>query len=79
MGIEAIGSVLKRNRSKEMGGKKKDWVEKCMYLEMEGVRTKRTRLEMVKNDMKGLGLASTDALDRRSWKRKIVVLIQVCV
>ena len=32
-----------------------------------------------KTDMKGLGLASTDALDRRSWKRKTVVLIQVCL
>ena len=29
-------------------------------------------LEVVKNDMNGLGLASADALNRRAWRRKIV-------
>ena len=42
----------------------KDWVSKCMYMEVEGARPRmRPRsnwLEVVKNDMKGLDLASVD-------------------
>ena len=38
-----------------------------MYMEVEGERSRgrswRTWLEVVRDDMKGLGLASTDAMD----------------
>ena len=65
-GIEASGSVLKRNRLEWFGRverkNKEDWVRKCMYMEVEGARPRgrprKTWLEMVKNDMNGLGLAS---------------------
>ena len=44
-------------------------------MEVEGLRGKprKTWLEVVRNDLKGLDLASVDALDRHAWKRKIVV------
>ena len=38
----------------------------------EWLRPRKTWLEVVKNDLKGLGLASVNALDRHAWKRKIV-------
>ena len=43
-----------------------------MYIEVEGARSRKTCLEVVKNDMKGLGLASADFLDRHAWRRKTV-------
>ena len=56
--------------------RKKDLVRKCMYIKMDVARprgrTRKTWLEMVKNDMKGLGSASVDALDHYAWRRKIV-------
>ena len=55
---------------------KEEWVRKCMYMEVEGARPRerprKTWLEVVRNDMKELGLASVDALDHHAWKRKIV-------
>ena len=61
---------------------KEDWVRKCMYMDIwmtmdvEGARARgrprKTWLEEVKSDMKGLCLANTDALDRLAWTRKIV-------
>ena len=38
----------------------------------------RPDLKVVKNDMKGLGLARADALGRHIWKRRIVG-IRVCL
>ena len=81
MGIKVIGCVLKRNRLRWFGHverkeKKEDWVRKCMYMEVEGARTRgRTRktwLEVVRNDRMELGLASVDALDCHVWNRKTV-------
>ena len=47
-----------------------------MYMEVEGARTRgrprKTWLEVVRNDMKELDLASVDALDSHAWKRKII-------
>ena len=50
---------------------------KCMYVEeVEGARPRgrprKTWLELVKNDMKGLGVARADALDCHAWSMKIV-------
>ena len=61
MGIEARGiGVLKRNRLR--------W--ECMCMEVEGARPRgrprKAWLEVVKNDMKGLGLV------QMLWRRKIV-------
>ena len=54
-----------------------DWVSKCLFLEVEGARPRgrprKTWLEVVKNDMEGLGLASAaDDLNHHAWRRKIV-------
>ena len=82
--MKAICGVLKKNRLMWFGhgkGKTKDWVKNYMYMEVEhgGCKAKREvkedlvgLLEVVRNDMKGLGLASVDALDHRAWRRKIV-------
>ena len=47
-----------------------------MYIEVEGARSRgrprKTWLEVVTNDMKGVGLAGGDALDHHAWRRKIV-------
>ena len=59
MSIEVIGGVLKRNRLRWFGHverkEKEDWVRKCMYMEVEGARSRerprKTWLEVVKNDM----------------------------
>ena len=64
MGIEAIGSVLKRNRLRWFGHverkDKEDWVRRCMYMEVEGARARgrprRTWLEVVRIDMRELHL-----------------------
>ena len=54
----------------------KDWVRKCMYMEVEGARTRgrprKTWLEVIREDMNELGLANADALDYHVWKMKIV-------
>ena len=62
MGIQAIGSVLNRNRLKWFGHvkrkEKKDWVRKYMHMEIwrwEG-RSRKTWLEVVKNDIRHCGL-----------------------
>ena len=58
MGIEAIGGVLTRSRSRWFGKEKK----KRMYIVYVGGeatprgRPRNTWLEVVKNDMEGLGL-----------------------
>ena len=70
IGMEAIGSVLKRNRLKWFGHverkDKKDWARKCMCMEVEGARPRerprKTWMEVVRNDMK----ASVDVLDCRA-------------
>ena len=62
MGIEALGSVLKRNRLSWFGHverkDKEDWVRKYMYMEVEGARSRgrprKTWLEVVRND-EGIG------------------------
>ena len=45
-------------------------------MEVEGAsprgRPRKTWLEVVRNDLKELSLASMDALDRHAWKKKIV-------
>ena len=37
--------------------------EDCIYMEMEGARPRKLWLEVVRNDMKELGLASVGALE----------------
>ena len=58
------------------GDGKEEWVKKCMYMEVECDRSrgrqKNTYFKVFENDMKGLGLASADALDRHARKRQIV-------
>ena len=67
------------------GDGKEDWARKCMYMEVEGERPrgrpKITHFKVFENDIKGLGLASADALDRHAWKRRlwVHVLTQVCL
>ena len=78
MGIETIGSVLKRNRLRWFGlvEKKEKGLNEEIHVFGGGVckvkREAKTWLEMVRKDMKGSGLASVDALDNHTWKRKTV-------
>ena len=70
-GMKAIVGVLKRNRVRWFGQvarkEKDDWVLKCMHMEVENERPRRrprkTWLEVVGIDMRGLGLASVDTLN----------------
>ena len=56
-----------------------------MYMEVENGRPRgrpRKTREVVKDDMKGLGLASADARDCHAWGGRLYwghVLIQVCL
>ena len=89
MSIEAIGSVVNRNRLRWFGHVRREERKRGFGEERhvcilrwslhtrprEGPR--KTWLEVVTNDMKGLGLASADVLDPHAWKKKIV-LTKVC-
>ena len=59
LGIETIGSVLKRNRWRWFGQREKR--KRGLGEEMH-IRLKKTWLEVVKDDLKGLDLASADAV-----------------
>ena len=65
MGIEAIGSVMKRNRLERKV--ERGFGEKIqVYGDGGGGRPSKTWLEVVENDKKGFGLASADALDHHA-------------
>src|SRR5260221_13777971 len=79
MGVEAIGMVVKRNGLRWFGHVERkddcDWVKGCTVLEVEGPRPrgrlKKTWTEVVKRDMKEMGLSREDALDRVVWQRSL--------
>src|SRR5260221_13437717 len=79
MGVEAIGVVVKRNRLRWFGHVERnddcDWVKGCTVLEVEGTRPrgrpKKKWMEVVKRDMKEMGLRREDALDRVEWQRRL--------
>ena len=79
MGIEEIGIVVRRNRLRWFGHVERkadgDWVKGCTNLKVEGTRPrgrpKKTWMEVVKNDMKIMGLGRKDAQDRGLWRRGI--------
>ena len=77
MGVEAIGLVVKRNRLRWFGHLERkddcDWVKGCTVLEVEGPkprgRPKKAWMELVKRDMKEMGLRWEDVLDRvADWR-----------
>ena len=77
MGLEAVGSVLKRNRLRWFGHVERkeieDWVRKWKSMEVEGKMPGKTWLEVVENDMKGLSNPSKcGCMDHRDGRRKIV-------
>src|SRR5260221_11817755 len=79
MGVEVIGVVVKRNRLRWFGHvERKDdchWVKGCTVLEVEGLKPrgipKKTWMEVVKRDMKEMGLRREDVLDRVEWRRRL--------
>src|SRR5260221_3387318 len=74
MGVEAIGVVVRW-----FGGVERkddcDWVKGCTVLEVEGPkprgRPKKTWMEVVKRDMKEMGLRREDAQDSVEWRRRL--------
>ena len=50
---------------------KEDWVRNCKGARLRE-KLRETWLEVVKNDMKDLGIASADVLGWHAWRRKIV-------
>src|SRR5260221_1107364 len=56
-------------------GRMTDWVKGCTVLESEGPkprgRPKKTWMEVVKRDMKEMGLSREDAEDRVEWREKL--------
>ena len=79
MGIEAIDSVVRRGRLRWFGHVERkddsDWVRKCMDLQVVGPtprgRPRKTWMEVVKSDMKAMGLKREDAKDRDLWRGSI--------
>src|SRR5260221_4955874 len=79
MSTEAIGVVVKRNRLRWFGHVERkddcDWVKGCTVLEVEGLkprgRPKKMWMEVVKRDMKEMGLRREDALDCVKWRRRL--------
>src|SRR5260221_6675578 len=79
MVVEAIGVVVKRNRLRWFGHVERkddcDWVKGCTVLEVEGPkprgRPKKTWMEVVKGDMKEMGLRWEDAQDCVEWRRRV--------
>ena len=77
LGVEAIGVVVKQNRLRWFGHVAMnygyDWVKGCTVLEVEGPKRKgrptKTWMEVVKRDMKEMGLRWEDALDRVEWRK----------
>jgi len=49
-----------------------DWVKRCSTIEVEGTRLrgrpKKTWTNVVKGDMRRLGIATEDAQDRGKWR-----------
>src|SRR5260221_4405078 len=79
MGVEAIGVMVKRNRLRWFGHVKRkddcDWVKGCTVLEVEGPkprgRPKKTWMEVVKRNVKVMGLRREDAQDHVEWRRRL--------
>src|SRR5206468_2709863 len=79
LGIESIQDVVKQGRLRWYGHVERksdeDWVKKCLILGVDGKvcrgRSRKTRSECVKRDMKILGLRVEDTKDRLTWRRKI--------
>src|SRR5260221_7852839 len=79
MGVKAIGVVVKRNRLRWFGHVERkddcDWMRGCAVLEVEGPkprgRPKKPLMEVVKRDMKEMGLRREDAVDRVEWRRRL--------
>ena len=71
--------MVRRNRLRWCGHVERkadgDWVKGCTNLNLEGTRPrgrpKKTWMEVVKNDMKIMGLGRKDAQDRGLWRRGI--------
>jgi hypothetical protein len=76
MGIEAVSSVVRRNRLRWLGHvlrkDEDDWVRKTMDLDVQGTRRigrPRTSWDdVVKRDMLLSGLRREDAVDRARWR-----------
>ena len=76
LNLEEIGVVLRRRRLRWFGHVERkdenDWVRMCSYLEIDGKRPKgrprKTWLETIQSDMRGVGLKAQDALDRVKWR-----------
>jgi hypothetical protein len=81
IGVEAISVVMRRSRLRWFGHverkENEDWVKGCTVLEVEGIkprgRPKKTWFEVIRNDMKVVGLKREDAQDRILWRRGINV------
>src|SRR5260221_10045017 len=77
--VEVIAVVVKQNRLRWFGHVERkddcDWVKGCTILEVKGPkprgRPKKMRMEVVKRDMKEMGLRREDALDRVEWRRRL--------
>src|SRR5260221_13079558 len=78
MGVEAIAVVVKRNRLRRFGHVERkddgDWMKGCTVLEEEGQkprgRPKKTWMDVVKRDMKEMGLRRDDAQDHVERQRR---------
>jgi len=79
MGVEAIGEVVREGRLRWFGHvarkEDEDWVKGCTVLKVEGSkprgRPRKMWMEVVRGDMKRLGLRQEDAGNRDEWRRRI--------
>lgn len=79
MGIEQLGSVIRRGRLRWFGHVERrdeeDWLKKCMKMDVGGVRPvgrpRKTWEEVVKEDMKEWGLSREMAQERGIWRKAL--------
>ena len=80
MGVDPVSEVIRRNRLRWFGHVERkedtDWVKKCMGMQVGGNRSRgrprKTWLEVVRGDMKVMGLTRGDAQDRHRWRSGIL-------
>jgi hypothetical protein len=79
VGVETIGEVCRRSSLRWFGHVKRkgddDWVRKCTEFVVDGKRPRsrprRTKGDVVKNDMKRMYLSPNDVNDKVKWRRLI--------
>ena len=79
MGVMAISEAIKLGRLRWFGHVKRrdegNWVRKCMDMEIEGKnpkgRPKRTWRQVVKDDLKLMGVEEEEAEDRDCWRFRL--------